>query len=177
MITISEALAEVKTLGKRLATNAEFIAAHIARDERVRDPLANDGGSPHVLASRAQANTDLRERLIAIRRAIARANATVTVTIEGQTRTIGDWLTWRREVVPGLKAELEARQRKVQDVRRQTQSAGRQVARDATAPAPGDVIVHVNEVALAEELDRLERTLGTLDGQLSVKNATTALEL
>jgi len=40
-----------------------------------------------------------------------------------------------------------------------------------------DFVVNVNERELAENIEDLENTLGVLDGQLSLKNATIILEL
>ncbi len=41
---------------------------------------------------------------------------------------------------------------------------------------PTDYIVNVDEAALAKEIEDMEETLGVLDGQLSLKNATTLIE-
>jgi hypothetical protein len=41
---------------------------------------------------------------------------------------------------------------------------------------PTDYIVNIDEARLAKEIEDLEETLGTLDGQLSLKNATVMIE-
>ena len=41
--------------------------------------------------------------------------------------------------------------------------------------AANDVVINLDEKALADELEGIETTLGTLDGQLSLKNATTVI--
>lgn len=44
-LTITEALAEIKTVGKRVEKKREFIKAFLARQDGVKDPLEKDGGS------------------------------------------------------------------------------------------------------------------------------------
>lgn len=41
---------------------------------------------------------------------------------------------------------------------------------------PTDIVVNVDEQQLAKDIERLEETLGTLDGVLSLKNATVMLD-
>src|SRR5690348_16121509 len=105
-LTITEALAEVKTIEKRIAKKRESIGQYLARQEKVKDPLANDGGSVDFIKREEQAVSDLEERLIAIRRAILAANTSTQVSVNGDTRSIQDWLTWRREVAPKQKDYL-----------------------------------------------------------------------
>ena len=45
------------------------------------------------------------------------------------------------------------------------------------AESPQDIVVNINEQELAQEIEGLEETLGLLDGQLSLKNATITLEV
>ena len=47
MITITEALAEVKTIEKRVTKKQDFVASHVLRQEMIKDPLAEQGG-PHL---------------------------------------------------------------------------------------------------------------------------------
>jgi len=105
-LTITEALAEIKTVGKRIEKKRDFINQFLARQDGIRDPLEKDGGSPAVIASERQSVADLEERLIALRRAIQSANDTATIRIGDKSRSISEWLTWKRDVAPGQRAWL-----------------------------------------------------------------------
>src|SRR5438105_988378 len=99
-ITITEALAELKTIDKRIEKKREFVLGYLLRQEMFKDPLEKDGGSVSAIRREMQAIHDLEERKISIRRAIQQANERNTVTVAKQTRAIADWLVWRREVAP-----------------------------------------------------------------------------
>ena len=113
-ITITEALAELKTIDKRIAKKREFVLGYLLRQEMFKDPLEKDGGSVSAIKREMQSIHDLEERKIVIRRAVQRANEQNTVTVARQTRSIADWLVWRREVAPihqqflaNLRAKIE----------------------------------------------------------------------
>ena len=177
MLTVTEALAEIKTIDKRIAKKREFILSYLYRQEQLRDPLASQGGSAEVLRQERQSIHDLEERKVAIRRTIAAANADTILTVEGETRSMADWLVWRREVAPALQQFYGAMRDKINAVRQE--AARRQVvmvAAEASAK-PGDIIVNVDEKQVQESIDTLECTLGALDGALSLKNATTTIDV
>lgn len=179
-LTITEALAETKTIEKRLTKKRETIAQYLGRQEKVKDPLAADGGSVQFIQREEQAIRDLEERLISIRRAILLANTETPLAINGDSRSIQDWLTWRREVAPKQKDYLGKVRAGIEALRRECQQKGLAVI-SATASVgdaqPNDVWVNVSEKELAERIEKLEEVLGTLDGQLSLKNATTVVAL
>lgn len=180
MLTITEALAETKTIDKRIAKKREAIGTYLARQEKVKDPLAADGGSVQFIKREEQAVSDLEERLVAIRRAILAANTTTQVSVNGDTRSIQDWLTWRREVAPKQQAYLAAMRGGIQKVRQECQQKGFAVVSAVAQvgePGANDVLVNISEQELAGRIERLEEILGTLDGQLSLKNATTTVSL
>lgn len=178
-ITITEALAEIKTVGKRIEKKREFITGFLARQDGVRDPLEKDGGSAAVIASERQAVGDLENRIVALRRGIQRANDETSVTIGGETRSISEWLTWRRDVAPGRRNWLNQVRGGLNGLREKAKREGNAVISAVATTAdtkPTDVIVNIDERALAEEIEKLEETLGVLDGQLSLKNATVTIE-
>lgn len=53
-ITITEALAEIKTIGKRIDSKKQFVTSHLARQDGVKDPLEKDGGSAELLKRERQ---------------------------------------------------------------------------------------------------------------------------
>src|ERR1035438_7251391 len=66
-LTITEALQEIKTIGKRLDKKRAAAAQYLARDARARDPLEKDGGSAKFISEERQAIADLETRVISIR--------------------------------------------------------------------------------------------------------------
>lgn len=180
-LTITEGLAELKTIAKRLAKKREFIVMYLGRQELVKDPLAKDGGSVEAIKRERQAIADLERRVVQIRRGIAFANATTLITLDLETRSIADWLTWRREVAPGAQQFLAQLRDRLQAARREAQQKGvavvSAVATAGPEPKPTDLVVNIGEAELATEIESLENILGQLDGALSLKNATTTLIL
>jgi hypothetical protein len=179
-ITITEALAEIKTIGKRLESKRASVGSFLARQDGVRDPLEKEeGGSAGFVVRERQAIGDLEQRIIDLRRGIQRANDSTAVTINGTTRSISEWLTWRRDVLPGQRQFLNTVRNTLNNVRAQARQKGSTVvsATATTAAAqPEDWVVNIDEAALAAEIEALEDTVGTLDGQLSLKNATVTIE-
>lgn len=100
-MTITEALAEIKTIFKRIETKKNSIGQYMYRLENQKDPLEKDGGSAEFIQRELQAISDLEERVVALRRAIAEANCNTTIEVDGVKRTIEDWLIWRREIASG----------------------------------------------------------------------------
>ena len=86
--TITEALAEIKTIGKRLEKKRESVKAYLARDSRVKDPLEKEGGSTEYVRKERQAISDLEKRVVTIRTAIAKSNLGTAVTIQGMSMTV-----------------------------------------------------------------------------------------
>lgn len=177
-MTITEALAELKTLVKRIEKKRESITGFLWRQERFKDPLEKEGGSRSFIDKERQAVRDLEGRIIAIRRAIQKANDETSVVIHDHTRSISEWLTWRREVAPGLKDFLGRMRSSIAQVRREAQQKGLNVQTKTEAGAADtDIIININEQELATEIEAMEEILGTLDGQLSLKNATVMVDV
>lgn len=173
--TITEALAELKVIDKRIEKKRQFAAQYALRPEQVKDPLEKDGGSAEAIRRELQAARDLEEEKIGIRRAIQGANAANRITINGQERPIADWLVWRRDVAPHGQAFLQGISRSIQTQRQELLKKGVQVA-TAEAAKPNDIVINLDEAALSKDMEDLEALLGTLDGQLSLKNATITVD-
>lgn len=176
-LTITEALAEIKTIGKRMEKKREFVLGYLARQDAMKDPLEKDGGSAHLIENEQQALRDLGQRIVRLRSLIAEANRKHKINCRGLTETVADWITWRREVAPGRMKFLNQIRSNVSQIRAQAQKQGLNVlgTSDGTA-RPTDVIVNVSEQKLAFEIERMEEVLGTLDGQLSLANAVFFIE-
>lgn len=175
-MVITEALAELKTLKKRIEKKEQFIRQYLVRQEQFKDPLASDGGSAEVLKREMQALRDLQDRFVKIRLAIQKTNEKETITIAGQTYSVAEWLIWRRDVAPLQSRFLQNLNQIVQQARMQAQKQGFNVAADGVASKPTDIIINVDEKQIAVDAEFLETVLGDLDGQLSLKNAVTLVE-
>lgn len=175
-LTITEALAELKTIKARIEKKRALAGTLIGRQEAFKDPHEKDGGSRVVYDRETQAVVDLEERTIRIRDAIQKANQNNVITVADKSRTIHDWLCWRRDVAPGRKEFLAKVQRAALGMRNEAQKHGFAVNVKEDAK-PSDVIIHVDELAIAAEIEKMEEILGTLDGQLSLKNATITIEV
>jgi hypothetical protein len=46
-----------------------------------------------------------------------------------------------------------------------------------TDSKPGDIVVNVSELELANDIENMENVLGYLDGQLSLRNATVLIDV
>jgi hypothetical protein len=174
-MTITEALAEIKTVQARIVKKRASIGQYVARQDGLKDPLASEsGGSAGFIAREMQAIADLESRIVALRAAIQTVNHATTITAGDVTKTLADWLTWRREVLPGREAFYTQLRNQLQQVRAQcAQKQMTVVPVGQSASTLQDVLVNIDEKALADEIERLETIKGGLDGQLSLKNATT----
>lgn len=173
---ITEGLAELKTLEKRIAKKREYIRGFLFRADGLRDPLEKEGGSVAVIATELQAIGDLTTRQVAIRTAIQATNLSTALTVGGRTLNIAQWLTWRKEVSEGESAFIQ--QLRLALTQARNTAAQRQVSvvpAGGTAATPQDILVNINEAELAKQAEHLEVVLGDLDGQLSLKNATIAI--
>lgn len=178
MTTITEGLAELKTIRARIEKERELVNNYIARAEAVRDPLEKEGGSPARIASGLQSIADLEANYINLRRKIAAANDATEITVAGYTRSITDWLIWRREIAPARRSWLQQVRNTINQLRINAQKQGNAVfAASAVVDNTkhGDIVVNISETDLDSQIVNMEEILGTLDGQLSLKNATTEI--
>lgn len=173
-LTITESLAEIKTIAKRADKKREFVNGFLFRQDGIKDPLEKDGGSATCIERERQSLDDLDTRLLSLRRGIQQANESTIVTVNGVARSISDWLIWRRDVAPAKQQFLAKMRTGLNNVREQARRQGANVLpQGSTAEArPQDIVVNISEQSLATEIEELENTLGQLDGQLSLKNAT-----
>lgn len=178
-MTITEALAEIKTIGKRIEKKRSSIGNYTGRDARVKDPLEREGGSVEFIKRERQAITDLENRVVSIRTAIQKSNLETRTKIGGEEKSVSEWLTWRREVAPGRQSFIQITIQGINNMRSKIQKEGKNLlpAKDEGNATPGDVVVHLDEKELHEQAEQMEQTLGELDGRLSLLNATTVIEV
>lgn len=175
--TITEALAEIKTIGKRIEAKFAGLQPYVAREDKVRDPLNDQGGSRQYIQREMQAIRDLEDRKILLRLAIQRANQNTSLTVGGETQVVAWWLTWRKEVAQEQAHRLRSVREAILRLRNDQRGKGRTVVGvNQTPTTPEDILVNVDEVELNQKIERIETALGELDGKLSLLNATTFVE-
>lgn len=178
-LTITEALAEIKTVTKRILAKRASISPYLVRDSRAKDPLETEGGSREFIKRERQAISDLENRIVKIKVAISTANLETDLKIGDQQMTVFEWLTWRREISEGSITFLKGVSGGIMKLRADIQKAGRGITtndNDADVKR-GDAIVQIDERALIEEIEQKEAVLGELDGRLSLLNATTVVKI
>lgn len=169
---ITEALAEVNLLTKKINEKQTFCKTLLVRKEHQEDPHSSNGGSSEVYRKEVQALHDLRQRLIEIRSKISQANLKTKLKIGDSEKTIFEWLTWKREVYPGkiefykeiLSGLLQAQNYEKSRPEVYTDKDGNQIlAKNIYNVGVGDI---------QKVVESTEETFMKLDGQLSLLNAT-----
>lgn len=176
-MTITEALAEIKLIDKKVEKKTEAVKTYLVRQNCLRDPFEGEGGSRKVLEQEQQSIRDLLTRKVVLRTAIANANARTTVAVAGDSKTISEWLIWRREVAPTeqkLVADIRGR---LEAAKNQVTQRGRTLSSSESVASLDDFIVNIDESKLVKRAEQLEVILATLDGQLSLRNATVSVEV
>lgn len=186
-MTITEGLAEIKTIGKRLQKKKEAVLNNIARDSRLKDPLAGADGatSESFVAGERQAIQDLERRIVSIRIAIQRKNLETAFTIGENTYTIQEWLDFRRDVSVGRQNFYAQMNNAITNIRTKAQATGARVTGIGSSAAivaagekqPVEILLHLDERQLLKDQEGLEQVLGELDGKLSLLNATTVINV
>lgn len=174
-MTITEALAEVKLTEKKIEKKKDNIAKNLFRFEHTPDPYSKDGGSQDVMKRELQAIQDLEIRLINIRGAIAQANITTKLTIGEVTRSLYDWITWKREIAEKrIKTFNEfgsAIKRKID-----AEAANPTVLKDGEGKLQfAKLVLNLDYAELQSRFEKEGSLQETLDGKLSLKNATTTI--
>lgn len=175
--TITEALAELKTIDKRIGKKIEFYLNYMALQQMVKDPHEKDGGSAAVIEREKQAIYDLYKRQVNIKTAIQKANLETSVTVNGVTRTVAEWLAWRKDVSGSNKQFLDQINGHLKSLRDKAKQNNVAVKQQGEQIDRTDLVVFIDEAGLLREREGIETTLGELDGKLSLVNATKIIEV
>lgn len=175
-LRISEAMAEIKLAVKKISTSLDFVMRNLKREDYRKDPFEKEGSTQEAEVQAAiQSMRDNQLRIVSLKSAINQSNMTTTLTVEGVTQTVAEWLIWRRDVLPISKKILLALANGLADVTHSTPSPRRAY----TTPTPIEPIpnwvVNVSDRTVLNELQKLETIEERLDGALSVLNATTEI--
>lgn len=176
-MTITEALSEVNLIKKKVVAARDVVKTNLARPKHVKDPFEKDGGTAAVIDRQVQSIYDLTARLERIRGAVSSANLANTITVGEQTKTIFDWLTWKREVAEDQKSFVGF-------VYTQTKNLLDNAARNPQAWKDEEGKTHLVELqsnvdlgAWLRKQEIVVEMVERLDGLLSLKNATITVEV
>jgi len=184
-LTVTEALAEIRTIKKRLPKLRESVGKFVVQIAQARDPHRDlDGGSAEYVRRERQRISDLERRYLELRLAIQRSNLSteigfLTSSGVGYSSSVAEALLWKNDLVEGQKTFLAGLAKIVEFGRTKAKSGGgRTVAADqADEAGDADVLVHLDEAELLEEIDRVEEILGLIDGKVTLLNSTTTIEV
>lgn len=176
-ITITEGLAEITLIEKKLERKRTFVLANLTRAKHIPDPFEKDGGAAKALAAELQSYNDLQNRLIQIRKAVAEANLANSVTLNDETRTISEWLTWKREVASTAKDFASAIARELKSKMDQAQSNPGAYKDETGAVKLVEYVFNAEYPEVVKKSELLHDTYEKLDGLLSLKNATIFIEI
>jgi len=157
MTTIQEGLEDTETFLRELDERRKFILDHVVHEAYQQDPLEDRGGSKSAIREALEAIDRLSEMILVTRVAINKARANTDVTVSKTTKTVEEWLIWRKELSIGALSFVEYLAEKVRNAREWGD----------------DFLVNLDEEELAQMEKDLLETLGELDGKLSVIYATT----
>jgi hypothetical protein len=169
-LTITEGLAEIKLATKKMDTHLNGVLKYSNRSEQLTDPLEKRGGSVAFVKSERQAISDLQKNIIGIRIAINKANMATPLVIEGESKTVAEWLIWRREV-SNLQQKHNTQIAHAINVARTQANSGK------VKEEKYNLVVNLDEKELHDEQLKLDTILSTLDGKLSMHNAVTIIEI
>lgn len=172
--TITEALAEIKLISKKIEGKAPFVISNLTRYGHMPDPL---GESKKALESEMQSYLDLGGRIIKIRRVISAANLSHEITIGERTMCIADWLIWKREVAKNQHELFD----RIQSTLKQAldrNGLSPQAYKDADGnPKFAELITNLPYQEYFDRATKVQDQLAKLDGLLSLKNATITVEV
>lgn len=176
MITITEALAEINLIKKKIDDAEVGIRTMLVRASHVPDFYQEHGGAALMITKTQQSIRDLRTRFLSIRSGISKANIENQISVNGETKTIFDWLTWKREIYQPLEKALK------EQIHTLKQSAEKEAARPEVwkdQDGRTQLVSYVRNAdlkTLEDEYNRIVEVYGKLDGQLSLKNATIVIQ-
>lgn len=177
MTTITEALSELNLLKKKIEKKESVLREAIFNVAHAKDPFESEGGSKDYVGRELQAVSDLRRRFVKIRSSISKANLEHKITLGEETRSIYDWLSWKREISEGeisLYKDLYTRtESQINRVKQQPQ-----VYKDENNENKMVSFIFNHDLGtLSKKQESLTETIEKLDGLLSLKNATITIDV
>lgn len=176
-MTITEALAEVRLIEKKIIKQQKIVFENRSRLSHVADPYADAGGGKKAVESAFQSVRDLGKRLADIRISISVANQATMLELNGREMSITGWLAWRREVAPQHLKFMEKLSGAVSKDQEQIENNPPAYKDENGKVLLSEIIYNVDKSNLDKEIISFDETLSILDGKLSLLNATVVVEL
>lgn len=181
-VTITEALATIKLVPKRINAKLQAARGYLIRERSTTDPLEKEGGSEAFVAATRQSVGDLIEDLVKMRTAVLGKSLSTELTImigeRTTTRTVQGWIIWRREAVPLLKELQGLLAIACQSAEQNAIKLKARVVEDlGVGEGRHDILVTFHQTGFHKEVEELEMVLAKLDAELSRINATTTLSV
>lgn len=175
-LTITEALSELNLIKKKVDNKRKVVAGSLIKAKHEKDAFENVGGIKQYITSELQSIDDLESRYLRIKGSIAKANIENSISINGFTKTIHDWLNWKRDLSDTQKkfvfnlysfpkGELDKLSKQPQ-IYLDDNKEKHLVEFEATIDYP----------SFLKKSEELNDTFDRLDGQLSLKNATIVVD-
>lgn len=166
---IIEALKELPLIDKKIARNINQIQTYSSEaDNGHMDlPFGNAEGQKSEVASLLQSTNDLVARSATIRRVLAVTNATIRVQIDGVSRTIAEWISYRTAGFAHQIRALQAQNDKI------AQANLNKVQFDVDAGVR--IARFYDEKKRNDAISEVEALQGQIDARLEMVNATTDL--
>lgn len=179
-MTITEALAEIKLIEKKIDKKKDMVYGNLCRFSPQPDPFEKTGGAITTLNGEVQSCGDLWQRWIKIRSAIATVNLVHEITIEGHTKSIYEWLIWKREIA---EKQIQFYKKIYMDTKMHIDANAKnpKLLQDPSIkdskPQLVDLITYFNYPEYIKKEEHFSMVLDKLDGQLSLKNALITIEI
>ncbi len=176
-MTITEALAELKLITNKVAKKQEWVLQNLVKPKHIADPLVDKGGLVAVMKQEMQAINDLQTRAVVIRRSIMASNIATQATVLEVTKTIYEWLVWKKDIAQNKNRFLSSiyanTKREFDKIANQPQAA----KTDDNKTILIELEANTDYMQCTTDAAYIQEILDKLDGVLSLKNATTTIEV
>lgn len=176
-ITITEALSEINLIKKKIESKRKIVLGLLVSPEHMKDPYESVGGSEVFIKCEVQSIADLERRQINIRSAIAKANLDHEITVGEQTKSIHDWLTWKREIAQQAISFLNSIATSVKNELDQLTKLPKVYKNDKDETHLLRLKSNIDLPEINKSQERLNEMFETLDGKLSLRNATIIVNI
>jgi hypothetical protein len=176
-ITITEALAELNLIDKKITKKNQFITDNLYRYSHQTDIYKNDGGAKKLIEQEKQSIKDLENRKEKIRAGILKANMDNTIKIDKEKKTIYEWLVWKREIAANQINRLKDFYNSLNKANNDFKTSPKFYKNEEGENIISELIPHMDLNELQKEFEEKQEIYDKLDGLLSLKNATIVIEL
>lgn len=174
-MTVTEALAEIKLIQKKVDKKIAAMNPCITRFEHQKDPYPD---SAVMIRGEVQSIEDLYTNLSSIRKAISKANLETTMTVGTTEKTVTEWLTWKKEIYDPLNkiysGLVSTATNEISRNAKQPSLVTKTDSNDATQLAK--LVINVDIPTLNKKMEQIMEINEKVDGLLSLKNATVVIE-